>query len=40
MHIPGKKMIQSDALFRHSDHVPDRNEDDEEMTLLLEGLFL
>jgi hypothetical protein len=33
-------MIQSDALSRQPDHVPDRDEDNEEMTLLLENLFL
>ena len=40
VHIPGKRMIQSDALSWRADHVPERDEDNEEITLLPENLFL
>src|SRR6516164_945641 len=40
IHVPGKRMVQSDALSRRPDHVPGEDEDNEEMTLLPDSLFL
>jgi hypothetical protein len=40
MHVSGKRMAQSDALSRQSNHVPDRDEDNKKMTLLPDALFI
>jgi hypothetical protein len=40
IHVPGKHMVQSDALSRRPDHVPEADEDNEEMILLPDSLFL
>ena len=40
IHQPGSKMIQSDALSRRPDFIPDWDTDNENLTLLPEHLFL
>src|SRR6266702_6055793 len=40
VHTPGHKMIQSDALSRRPDFVPDEDHDNEDMTLLPDQLFV
>jgi len=40
VHTPGKKMIQSDALSRWPDHYPEEDNDNKDMILLPENLFI
>jgi len=40
MHMPGSKMIQSDALSRCPDHIPEKDTDDEDIVLLPDELFI
>jgi len=40
VHIPGKKMIQSDMLSWWPNHIPDKDTNNEDITLLPEGLFV
>ena len=40
MHVPGSKMIQSDALSRCPDHVPEKDTDNEDIVLLPDKLFI
>jgi len=40
VHTPGKKMIQSDALSRRPDHCPVEDNDNEDMVLLPDNLFI
>src|SRR6266446_1588969 len=40
VHMPGHKMIQSDALSRRPDFVPDEDHDNEDVTLLPDKLFV
>jgi len=40
VHTPGKKMIQSDALSRRPDHCPEEDNDNKDMILLPENLFI
>src|SRR6204780_4517697 len=40
IHLPGTKMIQSDALSRRPDYIPEQDHDNENMTLLPDDLFL
>src|SRR6266567_9613196 len=40
VHIPGNKMIQSDALSRRPDHIPDEDHDNEDVTLLPDKMFI
>ena len=40
VHQPGLKMIQSDALSQRPDLIPSKDTDNEDMTLLLDNLFL
>jgi len=40
MHMPGSKMIQSDALSRRPDHVPEKDTDNENIVLLPDELFI
>jgi hypothetical protein len=40
IHTPGSKMIQSDALSRRPDLVPENDENDEPTVLLPEGMFI
>ena len=40
IHTPGHKMIQSDALSRRPDLMPEEDENDEPATLLPETLFV
>src|SRR6266699_1125532 len=40
LHTPGNKMIQSDALSRQPDFIPDEDHDNEDMTLLPNQLFV
>jgi len=40
MHIPGSKMVQSDALSRRPDHVPEEDTDNEDLVLLPDELFI
>jgi hypothetical protein len=40
VHTPGHKMIQSDALSRRPDFVPDDDTDNDDMTMLLDDLFI
>ena len=40
VHIPESQMVQSDTLSRRVDHVPDKDTDNEDMTLLPEKLFV
>jgi len=40
MHVPGSKMVQSDALSRRPDHVPEEDTDNEDLVLLPDELFI
>ena len=40
MHIPGSKMVQSDALSRQPDHIPDEDTDNKDLVLLPDKLFI
>ena len=40
MHVPGSKMIQSDALSRRPDHIPEEDNDNEDLVLLPDKLFI
>src|SRR5271168_2847860 len=40
IHMPGTKMIQSDALSRRPDHGEENKQDNEDLIMLPEGLFL
>jgi len=40
MHMPGSKMIQSDALSRCPDHIPEKDTDNENIVLLPDKLFI
>ena len=40
MHVPGMKMIQSDALSRRADLIGDENKDNKDMTMLPDNLFI
>ena len=40
VHIPGHKMIQSDALSRRPDYIPDEDNDNEDITMLPNNLFV
>jgi hypothetical protein len=40
VHTPGAKMIQSDALFRQPDYIPEIDTDNEDITLLPDNLFM
>jgi hypothetical protein len=40
VHVPGRQMVQSDALSRRPDHIPEGDTDNEDMTMLPETLFL
>ena len=40
VHVPENRMVQSDALSRRPDHIPETDDDNEEMTLLPNELFL
>ena len=40
VHLPGTKMVQSDALSRRSDFYLDEDNDNEDMTLLPDNLFV
>ena len=40
IHVPGIKMIQSDALSRRPDYVPEEDHDNENRILLPENLFV
>lgn len=40
IHQPGSKMVQSDALSRWPDFIPEKDSDNENMTLLPNNLFL
>jgi len=40
MHVPGSKMVQSDALSRRPDHVPEEGTDNEDLILLPDELFI
>ena len=39
-HMPGTKMVQSDALSRRPDHIPENDNDNEEVVLLPDTLFV
>jgi hypothetical protein len=40
IHTPGTKMVQSDALSRREDLIPDEDTDNEDITMLSEKLFM
>ena len=40
VHTPGHKMIQSDALSRWPDFIPDKDTDNEDITMLPDNLFI
>jgi hypothetical protein len=40
VHVPGSQMVQSDALSRRADLHPDEDNDNEDMTLLPDELFM
>ena len=40
LHMPGTKMIQSDALSRQPDHIPDKANDNDDIILLPPTLFV
>ena len=40
IHTPGHKMIQSDALSRRPDFIPDKDMDNENITMLPDSLFI
>ena len=39
-HMPGTKMVQSDALSRRLDHIPENDNDNEDVVLLPDTLFV
>ena len=39
-HMPGTKMVQSDALSRRPDHIPENDNDNEDVVLLPDTLFV
>ena len=40
IHVPGFRMIQSDALSRRPDHVPENDDDNENIVILPDNLFI
>ena len=40
IHVPGSRMIQSDALSRRPDHVAENNDDNENIIILPDNLFI
>lgn len=40
VHVPGSQMVQSDALSRRPDLCPETDDDNKDITLLPEGLFI
>ena len=40
IHTPGHKMIQSDALSRRPDFIPDKDTDNEDVMMLPDNLFI
>ena len=40
VHNPGHKMIQSDALSRHPDLIPDEDNNNEDIVMLPDNLFI
>ena len=40
VHVPGLQMVQSDALSRRADHIPEEDTDNEDITLLPDNLFV
>jgi hypothetical protein len=40
VHVPGSQMVQSDALSQRADLHPDEDNDNEDMTLLPDELFM
>ena len=40
LHIPGNKMTQADALSRRDDHIPEKDTDNEDITLLSDDIFI
>ena len=40
IHTPGHKMIQSDALLRRPDFIPDKDTDNEDIMMLPDNLFI
>jgi hypothetical protein len=40
MHTSGSKMVQSDALSRRPDYIPEHDTDNKNITLLLDNLFV
>jgi hypothetical protein len=39
-YVPGSRMIQSDALSRRPDHIPDNDDDNENIVILPDKLFI
>jgi hypothetical protein len=39
-HVPGSRMIQSDALSRRPDHIPENDDDNENIVILPDKLFI
>ena len=40
MHVPGSRMVQSDALSRQPDHISEEDTDNEDLVLLSDKLFI
>ena len=40
IHTPGHKMVQSDTLSRQPDFIPDKDMDNEDVTMLPNNLFI
>ena len=40
IHVPGSRMIQSDALSRRPDHIPENDDDNENIVILPDNLFI
>ena len=40
IHVPGKQMVQSDALSRQPDLCPDKDTDNEDKILLPDSMFV
>jgi len=40
VHVAGTKMFQSDALSRRPDHIPEKDDDNEDITILPDSLFI
>jgi hypothetical protein len=40
VHVPGKQMIQSNALSKQPNHVPEKDMDNEDITMLPGSLFI